>query len=568
MAILRTVGTILVMLMLASCAGEPYADNQNVRNGNANGNGNSNGNGNAADCPACAGGEQQHQASGLKETETTTGNLEEEEAEEEPALGTVLELGTDPVLALLPAENGFSLGYRSGVSSYNHLQQVQDPLATRIDGELYVIHVIRTNTEPHYKKEIAVVQPDTLQLHSYTLFDVELEDIYNADSISVVFGFRDNRHIVYVAPNENYAAGEGYRIEQMDVTNGETSVLFPTIPNAEAEDHFYYSSGDISSGKLLINSYRSGQLWSFDLEQGTVNYTDSGFSHPWPFYAVTFSPDNERLWYWDWRTEPYRYRLFLPAGERIAEFTAGGDSFFPYPAFQWSPDSRYAVFQDTLEYNADYIIAVDPEREIFAAERIRFYDRDGQLVRTAVPENGKQPHIELAGWLEPDNAFALLHEFGLGPETEGIREKIGSRYRLLNLDSGESIWLEQNDPWRSLAGTQPVASAQQSVFSPGQQIFNIDMDRQQLIVLTSAGKRIYDPASGLQGWIAYGSNSGDKFGNNSVTDTIHWVDPQSGEPSTYQLPSLSYGNIIAAGSDWVVSEQTHYYSIGEKQTAE
>src|SRR5690606_42030087 len=58
--------------------------------------------------------------------------------------------------------------------------------------------------------------------------------------------------------------------------------------------------------KLVLNTYQSGKLWTFDLVRREVRQSGRFYPHFWPFTLTVPSPDGELFWYEDVTSQTYR----------------------------------------------------------------------------------------------------------------------------------------------------------------------------------------------------------------------------------------------------------------------
>jgi hypothetical protein len=321
----------------------------------------------------------------------------------------------------------------------------------------YAIHTIRrsisTELSTTFKYDIVVVNPNFGDVRSFQLTPEVSGDLYQADSIVGVYGFLDEEHLVYVGIVENTSRASGYafQVSQMNIHTGDSTVIVEELPDSPPMDFFAQGWLNHDRDTLVLNSYSGGQLWTIDLNQGSMLETQ-GFKHAWPFNLTVPSPNGERFWYTNFDTS--EYQLYDSLGKQVATFPFI-DGFEKFPFFTWSPGSKFAVHQSTLEQDDRHVINGDGEYFLIAPERLQFYDSLGKLIRTWTVQKGSDTYIEVAGWLDRISTdTVLLHQFQLSEKEDeyGSKQKFNSRYLLLDIQTGKEQPLEQVESLTQLYG--------------------------------------------------------------------------------------------------------------------
>jgi hypothetical protein len=449
-------------------------------------------------------------------------------------------------LTLERTEDGFRLthGDKDGFSMSQTL--VSPP----IEGTSYAVHIVRSNNggpEISFRRDAVVVNPAKAEFRIFPLYSALVDDMYGPDSVAVAYGFLDDRHLVYVSVvnDANRAGGYYYRVEKLNILTGEATILFPEIPDAPTDDH--YAPGWLNDAKdtLVLNSYGTGQLWSFDLLKGEIIRPEANFGHSWAFYLTVASPDGERFWYSDY--EKNEYRLHDKTGRLLSE-VAFSKGYNQYPAFLWSLDSRYAVNQDTREQSAENIINDDGEAYIIAPERIRFFNRQGQLIRTVQTDKGSGKYIEVAGWLDDADGVVLLYEYELDRSTQPEPTKINYRYRLLNLMSGVTHVLQIEPDLTRLIHSVPARTSQNS-YGADQRIYWIDTQRKLITISLENGIRLAETDENQDAWVT------NLYGEQPAI--FHEFDHNTGQIKEKVLGSGT-NDIHPIGTQWLVWGDMQY----------
>jgi len=447
-------------------------------------------------------------------------------------------------------EDGFRLAHGDG----NGFYMAQTLISPPIEGTSYAVHIVRTNgdnQEFNFRKDAVVVNPDKADFHIYPLFSAWLDVDYGADSIAEAYGFLDDRHLLYVSAVNDASREEGYfyRVEKLNIITGETTVLFPEIPDVVLTDHFAPGWLNEDKNTLVLNGYGSGRLWSFDLINREINIPKSSFSHSWPIYLTVHSPDGERFWYTDYERD--EYRLHDKIGNLLSK-TSFGLGLHEYPAFQWSPDSRYSVNQDTLDQDMEQILNDDGEVDIIAPQRLRFYDRQGKWLHTVQISQGSGKSIEVAGWLDDSNGAVLLHEYELDRILASEEPaKVNSSYRLLSLKSGKMQDLIIEPDLTKLKDAIPALTSQY-FYGSKRGIYLIDTKRMRLAILSEDGGWVPDLGKDRIMWVTNDYEAG--------KSAFHEFNQITGQLDEKTFDAV-IGDIRPVGTDWLVWGDFNYMRV-------
>ncbi|WP_274364290.1 hypothetical protein [Paenibacillus thermotolerans] len=446
--------------------------------------------------------------------------------------------------------DGFNVAH-SDTDGFYVMQTLASPAT---EGVSYAVHIVRTHTEGeqgiHYRKDAVIVNPETEEVRAFPLYDVTVGDMYGIDSVGGAYGFLKDGQLLFVSAvtDESREGGYYYRVEKLNIVTGEKEVVFSEIPDAKTDDHFAPGWMNEEKNMLVLNSYREGRLWAFDLTTSEIVRPKQSFSHSWPFYLTVPSPDGERFWYSDYTKS--EYRLHDQTGLLVASvpFSKG---YAKYPAFLWSPDSRYAALQDTRDQSGDHIVEHGPEIDDFAPQRIRFYDREGKPVRTIQTAQGSGRYIELAGWLEAENGVVLLHEYELERKPESDPVIINSSYSLLHLASGGKKELRIEPDAARLQ--EPVPARIGQTFDAARRgLYWVDPKQLLITLAAENGMWLSEPGQSRYAWVTnlYGPEPG----------VYREIDLTTGKRSEKPIGS-GLNDAILAGSDWLVWGDMNYTRV-------
>ncbi|WP_127490787.1 TolB family protein [Paenibacillus glycanilyticus] len=300
-----------------------------------------------------------------------------------------------------------------------------------------VAHVVkRTVYDPEgirYRLDVVAVNPKEQTYSLYPAADIIVKDNYSVDSIAGAYGFTKQDQLVLVQPKKREDGQEGiqYDVVALDLRNGRMKTIAANaVPDVSPS--FYARGWMNNSGYLYLNSYSDGRLWSVDILTGEVRRIEGPFKHEWPLYLVTPSPDGNLFWH----EQTDSFRLYDRNGKELKVIppTLG---YHSYPAFDWSPDSRFAALAFTLSDSHDNVLGGD-EAYIIAPEAIAFYDEKGDLTWDvqAKPKEGLT-HVDWNGWLAKGNE-GVLSWYRLDRAEKGaVPRKIDRTYALANVLTGQ-----------------------------------------------------------------------------------------------------------------------------------
>jgi len=306
----------------------------------------------------------------------------------------------------------------------------------------FIVHVIRrslrSNEPAPYRKDAVVFNPETKELRQYLLARADVRDDYNIDSIVGVFGYIDDRRLIYISARGSEADNTlKYSIQTLDVTVGQQEVLFDDIFRGEPADHLASSWLNESKDVLMLFMYKGG-AWKFDLKNRTSQKLERLFPNDWPFIDVHVSPNGEII--------EYRANLYDLDGMQLNRkpIPNGKQYDFYYP-LEWSPDSKYAAHGYTFDESEDHIVSANGGEYVeIAPQGFDFFDSRGKLLHRVKVKPKSNRHIEIVQWL-PDEAQVVLREYELLKQVEAAPLKLHPLYKKLNLTNGaidETDWHE------------------------------------------------------------------------------------------------------------------------------
>ncbi|WP_336774556.1 TolB family protein [Paenibacillus sp. MMO-58] len=299
--------------------------------------------------------------------------------------------------------------------------------------------------------DVVVVKPKEQTYSLYPVADLIVKDDYSVDSITGAYGFTKQDQLVLVQPKKREDGQEviQYDVVALDLSNGRMKTITANaVPDVSPS---FYARGWMNhSGHLYLNSYSDGRLWSVDVLTGEVQSIGGQFKNEWPLYLVTPSPDGNLFWH----EQTDSFRLYDRNGKELKVIppTIG---YHSYPAFEWSPDSRFAALSFTLSDSHDNVLGGD-EAYIIAPEAIAFYDEKGDLTWDvqAKPKEGLN-HVDWNGWLA-DGEEGVLSWYRLNRAAEGAPRKADLSYALANVATGKITKLTQAKQLEELKSPMPV----------------------------------------------------------------------------------------------------------------
>lgn len=438
----------------------------------------------------------------------------------------------EPQLRLENTEYGFQLVGAGGPI----VETFESPL---IDGVRYGVHIVRTMSgeqNSEMRRDMIVVNPASQEFRVYPLYQASVGDGYTADAIAKGYGFIDERQLLYVAAVNDEARNGGYyyRAELLDIVSGQRTMLRELDIDAGAISSYAIGWLNGSMDRLMINSMM-GPLWVLELRTHEFTTSLQSFVSPWPFIMIDVSPDGERIW--------FDHGLHDAWGTRIATLPPS-DGFEQYPAFGWSPDSRYSVYQDSIDQSEEHLIADNGEYKVKATQRIRFMDHEGQQLRTVHAKIGSGNYIEVAGWLDGKDGDVLLREYRLeqSPDDENVKLKSQYRYRLFNIVTGKSQDLNEVDDLSKQSNPVAVIGRVLAVVDPKESLISIIDEYRQWLS---------DPGEMPLAW-TFDTDSGLEY---------RTLDPVTRQMTKQSIPDAWYENIFSVGDDWLATTDMRYIML-------
>ncbi|WP_307557749.1 hypothetical protein [Paenibacillus sp. V4I7] len=290
-----------------------------------------------------------------------------------------------------------------------------------------VLHVVRrmdqsTANDAWFRKDLVLIKPETKEVQIYTLMNGYTTDSYSTDSITQVLGFIDQEHIIYAAIHGDQDTPTTYNIEKMNVYSGEMEVLFNNQPDNVSPDFYMPGWLNDKKEKLVINSFKEGTTWVFDLLNHNVIKLEEKFKNTWPQFALFPSPDGNLFW--------YHGKLYNIQGQLIyAPNSLGRIELGLY----WSPDSRYTVRHFANDDKPENLLS-GGENGILTPQSLTINDRTGKIVQQ-VETNDPKVHLELVGWIS-DQQAAVIQYYEIDRSRPEDDQKTKVNYKLMNLLTG------------------------------------------------------------------------------------------------------------------------------------
>jgi len=295
------------------------------------------------------------------------------------------------------------------------------------------------------RNDALVVDPSAMEARVYPLY--EMEALQPTDG--GLFEMIDDTRLLFVRPR---LSGDeaGFDLATMNIRDGTISVVSPGFwttkigEYGQFEDHLLssrYAKGKHGgAGRVMLTSFK-GRMWIIDVATGEVRtsgeeaypaYGDLGSK---PLRELVYpSPDLTRFVS---QKEAFanRFELIDPDAEKkIADFAFGDDVVLTDPGIVWSPDGQY-FFLEYGNKKDERAIYTDNGRLLFA-QGIRFYDRDGRIVRDLkLPRNADaDARMSVFGWAGEGQAW--IETFGTEKREEGDPVKGEPSYRLYDIAKG------------------------------------------------------------------------------------------------------------------------------------
>ncbi|RAV21499.1 hypothetical protein DQG23_09500 [Paenibacillus contaminans] len=322
-----------------------------------------------------------------------------------------------------------------------------------------IVHVIR-RTEPvengtWYRKDLLIINPDTRAVRTLMLMCGLTSDSYTTDSVTNVFGFLDDEHIVYVAVHGSEMENTSYNVEKLNINTGEKKVLYERNPAHISPD--FYAPGWLNSRKdtLILPAFSKGTVDVFKLNQTVVSLLKKRFTSTWPMYSISRSPDGERFW--------HEGKLYDLGGQLLADPLPKGSFRL---GVNWSPDGRFSAHSYAFEDGDEHRMA-GGESDIVAPQGLVISDQSGRTIQR-FETKGTHTHVEIAGWI-PERETAIVHYYGIDKNKPIDEQKADNRYKALQLRTGNLSALEAAetydlDEWELVESWSPYSRFNGQIF--------------------------------------------------------------------------------------------------------
>jgi hypothetical protein len=350
----------------------------------------------------------------------------------------------DLSVTLVPSKNGFKLEPENKSGNFSVMQTLQIPNSPRV---VHIMRMIDINEsqEAHYRESAVIIHPDTQEMNIYSMTNSPITDGYSVDSIARVYGFIDDQRMVYVAVHGvNKTNKINYSIDTLNVDTGKTETLFVNQPSDISQDFFTRGWLNEQHDKLVLSSYKGGQMWIFDLKHKTSRLMKGSYPNTWPNFSVHPAPNGNFFWFED--------KLYDLQEKVIAKIDKGS-GFTMYPAVQWRKDSQYMVYHYTLNEDLKNVLGGE-NTMVIAPQGIKFMNAMGNVLQEIEMNRTSPWRVELAGWVTGKD-YAVLQYYQLNLKAEGnTPTKTDLNYKLINLKTGDLIPLQQADNIEQIV--QPV----------------------------------------------------------------------------------------------------------------
>ncbi|WP_256759729.1 hypothetical protein [Cohnella sp. WQ 127256] len=293
--------------------------------------------------------------------------------------------------------------------------------------------------------DAVVVNPDTRDIKVYPMY--ELKSLEPSFGNSSLFTLIDDRNVMFIRPTLDVKM-MSYDLVRLDIETGKIAVIAPRIwevdtYNGDSSDDFmlgahYSKQTDSSYGKLLLTSFK-GRLWQIDVASGEVQtngtntfpaYGDPG-SKP-PRELIYPSSDLTRFVYQHWGAN--RFDIIDPTlNKPIHQIRFEDTVALMDPGIVWSPNSQMFF----MEYgNRDQALGSYTDNGMLLfAQGIRFYDRDGQVLRTLELPSSKQKRMNVYGWADEGKVWIEYFQAVSVEEGEPLKKEVS--YKLYDIRTGK-----------------------------------------------------------------------------------------------------------------------------------
>lgn len=329
-----------------------------------------------------------------------------------------------------------------GMQIVHNGEAVTQSLLPADENSNVIVHVVRrsfrSNEMTTFRKDAVLFNPETKELRQYLLAKAEVPGDYDIDSIVGMFGYIDDRRIIYASAHGNEADNSlVYSIHTIDVANGQQEVLYDDIFRGEKTDFLARSWLNESKDTLVLVMF-DGNAWKFDLKNRKSKKLERRFPNEWPFIDVHVSPNGDII--------EYRANLYDLDGKQLNRKPIPyGRQYDFYYALEWSPDSRYAAHGYTFDESEKHIVSDnDGEYAEIAPQGFDFFDSRGKLLHRVKVKSKSNTHMEIVQWL-PEEAQVILREYELFKQEGAAPIKLHPVYKKLDLITGtieETDWQE------------------------------------------------------------------------------------------------------------------------------
>jgi hypothetical protein len=324
-------------------------------------------------------------------------------------------------ITLTSIKEGFRIDHDEAFGFYV-MQTLQTP---RGDA---VIHIVRRmdsypeNNDVWFRKDLMLIKPETKEVQIHTLMYGHTKDSYSTDSITQVLGFVDQEHVVYAAIHGDQETPTTYNIEKMNVYTGEKEVLFENQPDNVSPDFYMPGWLNEKKDKLVINSFKGGITWVFDLLNHKVVKLEEKFENTWPQFALFPSQDRNLFWYHGALYDLQGQQIYKP--KPLGKIELG---------LSWSPDSDYTVRHFANDDKQEDFLS-GGENDILSPQSLTIHDRTGKIVQQ-VKTNSPKVHLELVGWM-PEKQTAVIQYYEIDRSRPMDEQKTNVKYKVMNLLTG------------------------------------------------------------------------------------------------------------------------------------
>lgn len=420
------------------------------------------------------------------------------------------------------------------------------------DGKSYGVHIVNRSDEHGFRKDAIVVNPRSKTIEGYPLYRVNAnqDSLFILTSIAKVFGFVDDRNLLYISALDKAERNEGYdyRLETLDIVTGKRNILMSLDLNLAEMPYMTASWLSSAKNKIFMNT-PPGASWTIDYNEREIEPFPESLENPMPFNNMYRSPDGERFWLPEWKTS--EYRLYDLQGRMLSQVPRE-KGYSQYSSFQWSPDSKYSVHQSTRDQSEDHVISQGGDFAVIAPQIIQLFDRQGTLLRSVETKNGSGRYIEFAGWLDGTEGTIVLREYDLDRSFVDHPVKQHTEYRLLNIRSGEEQPLRIADDITLLENPVPALLSSYNFLSS---IVAVDTGRSLLAVVAEYGTWISGAGDDRTEWIEI-----DRTANSAA---YHVFDEKTKRSAEKEFNHY-FGESNRIGEEWLQSG-TYYGNIKPQQ---